>query len=70
VFDKNEWSSESELLDREFEQPAGIAIDAVQTETRDEGSQIAVWLPALLMLVLILLSPFLYDGISALIHIP
>ncbi len=30
----------------------------------------AQWLPALVMLALILLSPFLYDGVAALAHVP
>jgi len=30
----------------------------------------AQWLPGLVMLVLILLAPFLYDGVAALTHLP
>jgi hypothetical protein len=38
-------------------------------QTRDDG-QLAGWLPVLVLLSLILLSPFIYDAVTALTHLP
>jgi hypothetical protein len=70
VDDMNKWQDEAEPMNSSVEQAVGVSMGSDNMQTRDDDGQLAGWIPALVLLALILLSPFIYDAVSVLTRIP
>jgi hypothetical protein len=64
------WKDDAEPMNSSVEQAVGVSVGSGETQARDEDGQFAGWLPAMVLLALILLSPFLYDAVAALARVP
>jgi hypothetical protein len=70
VDDPNEWNDRTQPSYRGVDEAVSVGLWSDDVQARDEDSQLVGWLPAVVLLALILLSPFVHDAFVAIAHIP